>query len=321
MELIDEKITSRKMKFDATGTDYFMVKLVNGILMGLTLGIYYPWAKAKKLKFLYENTNLDNVKFKFTGTGNEMFIGFIKAIGIVLVFYIALIAATVSHNQSAIITVSVVFYLAILLLVPLSIHGSLRYRLSRSFWGNIQFSYVGDRNTLIKEFLLGILLTALTIGIYGAWFTMKLRTYITNHIRFGNASFTFKGQGKDYFILNLKGLILTLLTLGVYYFWFYKDLIKFLADNTKLEQEGREISFNSEIEGVDFLVLSLTNILIIIFTLGIGLAWVEVRTIKFLFERMEIQGEFNPLALVSIDDDFKDATGDDMADMLDINLI
>jgi hypothetical protein len=36
---------------------------------------------------------------------------------------------------------------------------------------------------------------------------------------------------------------------------------------------------------------------------------------------MEIQGEFNPLALVSVDDDFKDATGDDIADMLDINLI
>jgi uncharacterized membrane protein YjgN (DUF898 family) len=321
MELIDQKISSRKLNFKANGTDYFIVKLVNAILMGLTLGIYYPWAKAKKLIFLYENTELDNVKFRFTGTGNEMFIGFIKAVGIFLVFYIALITAVVSHNQSAIITVTAVFYIAILLLVPIGIHGSLRYRLSRSFWGNIQFSYIGDRSTLIKEFLLGMLLTALTLGIYGSWFVMKLRTYITNHIRFGNASFTFNGQGKDYFILNLKGLILTVLTLGIYYFWFYKDLIKYLADNTKLEQEGREISFNSEIEGIDFLVLSLTNLLIIVFTLGIGLAWVEVRTIKFLFERMEIQGEFNPLALVSIDDDFKDATGDDIADMLDINLI
>lgn len=321
MELIDQKITSRKLNFNANGTDYFIVKLVNGILMGLTLGIYYPWAKAKKLIFLYENTELDQVKFRFTGTGNEMFVGFIKAVGIFLVFYIALIAAAISQNQSAIITVTGVFYVVVLILVPLSIHGSLKYRLSRSFWGNIQFSYIGDRGTLIKEFLLGMLLTALTLGIYGSWFVMKLRTYITNNMRFGNASFTFKGQGKDYFLLNLKGLILTFLTLGIYYFWFYKDVIKYLADNTKLEQEGREISFNSEIEGIDFLVLSLTNLLLIVFTLGIGLAWVEVRTIRFFFERMEIQGEFNPLALVSVDDEYKDATGDDMADMLDINLI
>jgi uncharacterized membrane protein YjgN (DUF898 family) len=94
MELIDQKITSRKLNFNANGTDYFIVKLVNGILMGLTLGIYYPWAKAKKLIFLYDNTlNWINVKFRFTGTGKEMFVGFIKAVGIFLVFYIALIAA------------------------------------------------------------------------------------------------------------------------------------------------------------------------------------------------------------------------------------
>lgn len=187
MELIDQKITSRKLNFKANGTDYFIVKLVNGILMGLTLGIYYPWAKAKMLMFLYENTELDNVKFRFTGTGKEMFVGFIKAVGIFLVFYIALIVALISKNQSAVITLTGVFYAVVIILIPISIHGSLRYRLSRSFWGNIQFSYLGDRSTLIKEFLLGMLLTALTLGFYGSWFVMKLRTYITNNMQIGRA--------------------------------------------------------------------------------------------------------------------------------------
>jgi uncharacterized membrane protein YjgN (DUF898 family) len=321
MELLDKKTTSRKIEFLGDGTDFFMLKLVNGILMGLSLGIYYPWAKAKKLVYLYSNTELDGTAFRFTGTGNEMFKGFIKVVGFVLVFYIALFAAAFSRNETAIAAVTVIFYIAILFLIPFSIHGSLKYRLSRSFWGNIQFSYLGDRSALLKEFFTGFILTFLTFGFYGSWFAMKLRTYIIGHIRFGNASFSFNGQGKDYFLLNLKGIFLTIITIGIYYFWFYKDVIKFLADHTKLEQEGREVSFKSEIEGIDFLVLSLTNLLILVFTFGIGLAWVEVRTLKFLFERMEIQGEFNPLSLVSVDDDYKDATGDDMADMLDINLI
>ncbi|MFY8019948.1 MAG: YjgN family protein [Bacteroidia bacterium] len=321
MELINTETTSKKLSFLGEGKDYFVIKLVNLLLSGLTLGLYYPWAKAASLKYLYEHTELDGKRFKFTGTGKEMFIGFIKAVGIILFMYILIIAASFSRNMFIMFGTLALFYVVFLLLIPISIHGSLRYRLARSYWSDVQFSYLGDRTTLIKEFFIGFILTLFTFGLYSSWFNMKIRTYITNHIRFGNAKFSFDGNGMDYFLLNLKGVLLSVFTLGIYSFWYYKSVLQFLANHTKLEQEGREIEFESQIEGLDLLVLFLTNILILLFSLGIGKAWVDVRTLKFFFERMEIKGAFDPASLVNIEDNFKDATGDDLADMLDINLV
>jgi len=66
-----------ELKFNGTGGKLFSVLIVNWILTAITFGLYYPWAKANKLKYMYESTTLNNDEFEFRGTGREMFIGFI----------------------------------------------------------------------------------------------------------------------------------------------------------------------------------------------------------------------------------------------------
>lgn len=212
-------------------------------------------------------------------------------------------------------------YLGIFLIIPLAIHGSYRYRMSRTSWRGIRFGYKGNRNELFALFWKGIFLTIVTLGFYGSWFSMNLRNYILNKIKFGTAQFSYEGKGLDYFILNLKGIFLTIITLGIYMFWWQKDLFNYFVDNLKLKQDDKEIKFKSTASGGDIFGLFIVNYLILIFTLGIGFPWIIVRSFKFIFSKIQLVGNINTDTLIQSEDAYTDATGEDMSDMLDLDFV
>ncbi|MEI6948271.1 DUF898 family protein [Paraflavisolibacter sp. H34] len=306
---------SYELAFHGKGSDYFKISIVNTILCILTLGLYYPWAKAKSLQFLYGNSTFEQTPFVFSGTGKEMFRGFITAVAILVGLY-ALLVGLVALDQPGLGVL--VFYCCFLALVPLSLHGSYRYRMSKTSWRGIRFGYSGNRKELVVLFFKGLLLTVVTFGIYGAWFANNLRRYIVGNIRAGDARFTFSGEGSDFFGLNLKGYILTLLTLGVYSFWWQKDLYAFFVNNLRLEQDDEVIFFRSKATGGGFAGLLIVNMLIVLFTLGLGYAWVVTRTMQFALENVEASGTIVLETLEQVQPEFNNATGDDMADLLDL---
>src|SRR5687768_2531582 len=73
--------------FYGKGMEYFKIQIVNTILSILTLSLYYPWAKEKSLKYLYNKNTFEGTPFVFTGTGREMFKGYVKALAILVVLY------------------------------------------------------------------------------------------------------------------------------------------------------------------------------------------------------------------------------------------
>ena len=115
-----ENTTRKKHKLDyhGNGKDYFGIIIINWLLTIVTLGFYYPWAKAKQLNFLYGSTSLNNDRFQFHGTGKEMFIGFIKAI---LVFAIIYGLSIMFIYMQMPITGILLLYAGILGIIPLAI--------------------------------------------------------------------------------------------------------------------------------------------------------------------------------------------------------
>lgn len=306
------------LSFQGKGSEYFGIAIVNLLLTVITLGLYYPWAKARQMQYMYGATEFNESRFEFHGTGAEMFKGFIKAVLIFALIYGVFFACI--YFQTPIIG-GLVLYIGILLIIPLAIHGSYRYRMSRTSWRGIRFGYRGDRNELFVLFWKGIFLTIVTLGFYSSWFSMNLRNYIFNKIKFGTAQFSYDGKGMDYFILNLKGFFLTIITLGIYMFWWQKDLFNYFVDNLKLKQDDKEIKFKSTASGGDIFGLFIVNYLILIFTLGIGFPWIIVRTFKFIFSKIQLVGNINTDTLVQSEDAYTDATGEDMSDMLDLDFV
>ena len=45
-----------EISFKGNGSEYFTIVIVNWLLTVITIGLYYPWAKARKLQYLYSAT-------------------------------------------------------------------------------------------------------------------------------------------------------------------------------------------------------------------------------------------------------------------------
>jgi len=307
-----------KLEFNGEGKTYFGILLINWLLSAITLSLYYPWAKAKKLNYLYSSTFFDGDNFSFHGTGREMFIGYIKTLLIfVLIFGFFLLMMFLDMP----IIGAIVFYFALIALIPLAIHGSYRYRLSRTTWRGIQFGYRGNRSEFVFNFFKWIFYSIITLGIYTSWMDINMRKYVLGNIRCGDIEFKYKGNGADYFILNLVGTILSLLTLGIYFFWFYKKLFSYYVDNLSLTKDAKEIKFKASLTAGDIFKVGFVNLLILLFTLGLGYAWVATRTLKLVLSKIELSGDIDLNSIQQTEEDYNDATGEDMSSFLNIDLV
>jgi len=307
-----------KLSFHGEGKTFFGIIIVNWLLTVITLGFYYPWAKAKQLQYMYGSAALNDDRFAFHGTGKEMFKGYIKALVIFgLIYGILLLAIYFDYLYAGLIF----FYFAFIALLPIAIHGSYRYRFSRTSWRGIRFGYRGERNELFVNFFKWIFFTVITLGFYSSWMEMNLRKYLLSNVRGGDVEFKYDGKGSDYFIMNLVGGLLSMITLGIYSFWYYKNLFAYYVDNLSLQKNGKEIQMKSTATGGDFFKLIILNLLIIVFTLGLGYAWVATRTMNFVFSKIQMEGDIDLDTINQTEADYTDATGEDMSDFLNIDLV
>lgn len=306
-----------QLQFFGDGGAYFKILIVNFILILLTLGFYYPWARAKKLRYIFGQAALNDEHFHFSGTGKEMFKGFIKFILYFVV--IGIIAGLLFKFVSPILAIPFL-YIGLLAIVPLVIHGSYRYRMSRTSYRGIRFGYRGDRNEFIGNFFKWLLLTILTLGIYGFWLQMHVRRYTHQNIRYGDVEFSNDASGTDWFFLNLKGFFLTLITLGIYIFWWEKDIFNFYINHMEMTKGEQEVKCFSTATGGGVFKLEIVNFLMIVFSLGIAIPWAEIRSYKFFWGHIEMEGDINLNEIHQTEEEYKEAFGDVGMDLLDIDL-
>ncbi len=213
-----------------------------------------------------------------------------------------------------------VLFLAIFGIYPLAIHGSFRYRMSRTSYRGIRFGYRGDRAELFKNCIKWSLLTIVTLGIYGAWLEMNVRRYTHQNIRYGNVEFRNNCDGADWFFLNLKGYFLTVFTLGIYMFWWQRDIFNYYIDNMSMRKDEQKIQCYSTATGGGFFKLLIGNLFIIIFTLGFGTAWAEMRTQRFIWNNIKMKGDINLDEIHQTEEEYTDAFGEDAMDFFEIDL-
>jgi len=341
MEIIQPQVpqeTENYLNFKGTGASLFEIYLVNILLGMVTLGLYYPWGRARLLKYIYGETSFYGNRLAFHGTGREMFVGFIKALIIIIVFYGFLIYNLLSYQDelenssgdmeliaNAFLTFMIYLYgllgLFFLTIVPLAIHGALKYRLAKTSWRGIRLGYRGIRSSLFGIYIRDFLLSVITLGIYTSWFKVNLRKYILSNIRFGNVTFSYEGAGSDLFVINLKGIILSFLTLGIYSFWYLKDLYNFYVDNIRVHQNGQTFKVSSSATVGGIFELLVLNWFIVTFTFGLGTPWALSRSLKFYMGNALVEGGFNPDLVTQTEEEYNDALAEDLTDMFDLAII
>lgn len=307
---------SHGLFFYGKGGSLFGIHIVNMLLTVLTLGIYHFWGKVKVRSYMLSQTEFAGDRFAFHGTGKELFIGFLKAL---LIFFIPIgglfIAPELLELGDLVKAVATgLAYMIILVFIPVAIVGALRYRMSRTSWRGIRFSFRGRVKDFMKIFLGGWFLTAITLGLYYPFFITKQYAFTASHSYFGNHKFDFDGRGRDLFKSFLLALLLVLPTLGFYWFWFQAKMLRYLSEHTTFGQAR----FRSTVTGGRLLALTSGNMLLLIVTLGLGWAWVSVRNARFACRYLTLEGPLD-MALISQDAQRASATGEGLASFLDLD--
>ena len=297
--------------FTGEGGRFFGIWAVNLILTIVTLGLYYPWAKAATRKFLWNETSVKDNRFVFHGTGKEMFKGFIIAYGIIL----GMLGIMFIFPMGIIL-----FYIGLLVLAPIAIFGGWKYRMSRTSYRGIYFSFNGDRGEFIKLYLKNLGLTIITFGIYASWMHTNVMKYLLGHTKLGDMEFSFKGDGATLFGINIIGILLFYPTLGIYMFWWIAKRFNFTFQNLALHHDDGVDTMKSNLTGKKVISVMFVNMLMLIFTLGLAFPWAYMRTMKLYTSNLAIPDNVNLENLVQDADNYKDATGDDLLDVLDIGL-
>jgi uncharacterized membrane protein YjgN (DUF898 family) len=167
-----------------------------------------------------------------------------------------------------------------------AIVGARRYRLSRTSWRTIRFSFRGRAVGFIKIFWKGLVLTLLTLGAYYPVFATRRHAYLVTHSYVGNQPFHFDGDPWALSGAFLKAFLLTPITFGMSWAWFMATKQNYFWDHTTLGAAR----FHSTVMGGGLLRLYVGNMLLLILTLGLAFPWAVVRQIRYTLDHLTFEG-------------------------------
>lgn len=305
---------TQRLSFHGVGGSLFGIHVVNVFLTIVTLGIYYFWAKVRVRNYLFSQTEFAGDRFAYHGTGKELLFGFLKAVALIGApfFLLRLGLDFVARGPIAQAVSAAVSYLAILVFLAFATVGARRYRLSRTSWRGVRFSFRGQLLEFIKLFVGGWLLSTITLGLYYPFFDTRRHGFLVSHSCFGSQKFSFDGKGKDLFGRFLLTVLLTLPTLGLCWFWYLARKQRYFWDHTSFGAAR----FQCAVTGGKLLALHLGNALLLVLTLGFGWPWVVVRNARFACRYLVLQGVLD-LATVQQEVQAVSTTGEGLAGILD----
>jgi uncharacterized membrane protein YjgN (DUF898 family) len=304
----------RHLAFHGSAGSLFGIQAVNVLATLLTLGIYYFWGKARVRAYLLGETELDGDRLAYHGTGTELLIGFVKGVAVLFIpiALLTIVPQVYGAPDLVVSALSMVLYLLGLVLVPLAMVGARRYRLSRTSWRGVRFSFRGPAREFVGIFVAGTILTSLTLGIYYPVFVTRRQAFMISHSYFGSGKFDFDGRGRELIGPFLLMVLLFLPTLGLSWFWFSARRHRYFTAHTRFGTTR----FRSTVPGGRLAWITISNVVAIVLTLGLAWPWTVVRGIRFTCRYLRLEG---PLDLADIRQDAQaaSATGEGLAGLLD----
>lgn len=132
------------IEFTGSGSEYFRIWIVNMLLTFITVGLYLPFAKARRISYFHANTLVDGQALAFHGDPWKMFRGFVL-LGLLTGAYA--FAGQVSPFGAFIALCAMVA------LWPALWRASMQFRLGNTSWRGLRFRFDGELADAYKAFL------------------------------------------------------------------------------------------------------------------------------------------------------------------------
>jgi uncharacterized membrane protein YjgN (DUF898 family) len=184
----------------------FPLALGTGLLAVVTLGIYRFWAKARIRRHVWGQVRVGEDALEFTGTGLEMFLGFLMAV-VVLAVYLAVVQVILfavgirflfdpqSEAEMAAQGISIALsFLAVLPLMLFATYRARRYKLARTRFRGIRFGMENAAAGYALRAMGYLMLTVVSLGLLWPLMTYRLEAFMTDRSHFGGARFRQTGR-------------------------------------------------------------------------------------------------------------------------------
>jgi uncharacterized membrane protein YjgN (DUF898 family) len=312
----DEIIGKERVKFHGSGTEYFAIWIVNLLLSIVTLGIYSAWATVRTNRYFYSNTEIAGHRLAYLAKPIQILIGRIIAFAL---FVIVLVSS--SFSPFIAVSVSIIFAL----FIPVIIVMGVRFRMRMMAYRNVRFNFTKRYGRAFVVFLLFPLLGFLSLYLAFPWVLKKMDEFLYENMTYGDKEFTPSLKTGEYYIaaivsgvimiagifimsiligisaaatggdetsagnvMSITGVVSVLVSLFVLViaYSFYEAYIRNHVYNNMQIQDVA--TFSSDLKVMDLVFLSVTNYLMLVFTLGIAFPWVKVRTTRLLSSATEI---------------------------------
>lgn len=303
--------------------------LKNLLLSIVTFTLWRFWGKTRVRRQLWADTEFWGDAAEYTGTGKELFLGFIVALvavfmPIVVAMGAAQAAVAAGHAWAGLLVL--LLQILIMVLAMAGVYRARRYQMTRTVWRGIRGGQTGSalRYGLM---VLGVgLITVLTLGWALPWGEMGLARYRMENTTFGDCAFECdaraKGLYKRFAVVWLAGVVffvgigggfaavldqvddpekVFLVVLAGYALavpWAVLTLGLPLAWYRAAYL--RQLAAHTRFDGVAFSLeattgglvkLALGNLLISLLSLGILRPWAALRTFRFGCAHLRMAGE------------------------------
>ncbi len=221
------------IEFTGSGSEYFRIWIVNLLLMFVTFGIYYPWAKVRRLRYFHANTLVGGEPLGFHADPKKMLKGYIL-VGVLFALYSA------AGNFSAL--AGFIAFVIVAAIWPSLLKSSMQFRLANTSWRGLRFRFNGSvggaYRAVVPLFVPSLVILAAVIGVVDTqkppswylatvglvglvtllvfpWLLWNLKQYQHNHYALASLQTTFKATLGAFYQLFFKTLGVLLLPLGL----------------------------------------------------------------------------------------------------------
>jgi uncharacterized membrane protein YjgN (DUF898 family) len=138
------------LRFVGSGSEYFRIWIVNLLLTAVTLGLYYPVAKLRRLRYFYGSTEVGGQPLSFHAQASGMLKGYLLVAALLGAYSLA------GHLSP---TAGLVAFVLLAAVWPALWHSSMRFRAANTGWRGLRLAFLGQRAGAYKALLPGYLLT------------------------------------------------------------------------------------------------------------------------------------------------------------------
>lgn len=341
---------SHRPEFTGTTREYFGIWFVNVLLTFVTLGIYSAWAKVRTERYFYAHTRLAGASFEYLASP----IAILKGRLITFAVVIALVL-----SSRFMVSLYLFLVVAVGLLMPVFITWSLRFRARNSAWRGVRFHFDNDALDAYGPFMFRAWLTGLTLTLMYPSMKRRQHEFVVSGHRYGRKHFDFNATTGNYFVGYLivaACIVLGVVAMGVgmaavtaamkgavdasgkptpqamwaimsvviaFYAVMFVAIIGLRVHYTNVMWRYTRLlghSFESTLSVPRMLWIYASNLVAIVFTLGLAVPWAKIRLARYRAEHFTLVADGDLDGFESMSGRRVGATGMEMADAFDAGL-